>query len=51
MIGGAWVAQSVERLTLGFSSGHVVRVMGWNLLGILSLLLKKKKKKKRKEKQ
>ena len=26
--GGAWVAQSVERLTLDFSSGHDLRVVG-----------------------
>ena len=28
MSAGAWVAQSVERLTLDFSSGHDLRVMG-----------------------
>ena len=28
---GAWVAQSVERQTLGFSSGHDLRVVRWSL--------------------
>ena len=27
--GGAWVAQSVEHPTLGFSSGHGLRVVRW----------------------
>ena len=26
---GAWVVESVLHLTLGFSSGHDLRVMGW----------------------
>ena len=45
--GGAWVAQSAERLTLDFSSGHDLTVCGigltsgcvltaWSLLRILS---------------
>ena len=49
--GGAWVAQSVARLTLGFRSGHDLMVHGiepriglradsaWSLLGSLSLSL------------
>ena len=48
--GGTWVAQSVEPLTLGLSSGHDLMVLEleplhwalgwqWSLLGILSLLL------------
>ena len=28
---GAWMAQSVECLTLGFSSGHDLRVREWRL--------------------
>ena len=47
---GAWVAQSVECLTLDFGSGHdlmvheiepLVKLMltAWRLLGIISLLL------------
>ena len=31
MSGGTWVAQLVERLTLGFDSGHDPRVVGWSL--------------------
>ena len=27
-VGGTWVAQLVERLTLGFNSGHDLRVLG-----------------------
>ena len=28
---GAWMAQSIEHLTLDFSSGHDLTVMGWSL--------------------
>ena len=48
--GGAWVAQMVGHLTLDFSSGHDLMVLGsspmwgsvltvWSLLGILSPFL------------
>ena len=46
---GIWVAQLVDCLTLDFSSGHDLRVVGLSLLKILSLssfsLAQKKKKK------
>ena len=50
ILGGAWVAQSVKRLTLDFDSGHDLAVRelelqsgsaltAWSLLGVPSLLL------------